>query len=191
MATLGDRRGQLNAVHFLEEGHRLILGGMHLSGEKSLGFVAIWDVATRLELVRLAVKDGVADVNFSEDGNVLIATGLLARYQPPEPLHYALYFWRPLRGKRSNEPKPPAPASCPPSRGERQRLDAGFPHAGPDSRRPWAAGFQERDRGSRVRRSRSNSCFSGIQYSRSAARSKRSSPQAGLEAWPRRPARRP
>jgi len=92
-ATLGDRRGQLNTVQFLEEGHRLILGGRHLSGEKSVGFVAIWDVATRLELVRLAVKDGVADVNFSEDGNVLIATGSLARYQPPEPLHYALYFW--------------------------------------------------------------------------------------------------
>ncbi|MBL9135404.1 MAG: hypothetical protein JNK85_06030, partial [Verrucomicrobiales bacterium] len=69
------------SIGSLDGGDRLILGGGR--GEPSL---AIWDLATQLELVRLKVEGRVVFHVFS-DGNVLVADTILNGKG-------AIYLWR-------------------------------------------------------------------------------------------------
>jgi hypothetical protein len=69
------------SIGFLDGGKRLILGG----GRKEPS-LAIWDLATQLELVRLKVE-GTAVFEVSTDGNVLIA-------ETSPNSKGTLYLWR-------------------------------------------------------------------------------------------------
>jgi WD40 repeat protein len=81
IATLGEGSGPVYSVGFLDGGDRMILGG----GGRGPS-IAIWDLATQLELVRLKVE-GIAVFEVSTDGNVLIA-------ETSPNSKGTLYLWR-------------------------------------------------------------------------------------------------
>ncbi len=81
IATLGEVSGPVYSIGFLDGGDRMILGG----GGRGPS-LAIWDLATQLELVRLKVE-GIAVFEVSTDGNVLIA-------ETSPNSNHTLYLWR-------------------------------------------------------------------------------------------------
>ncbi|HMO64022.1 MAG TPA: hypothetical protein PKE47_02140 [Verrucomicrobiota bacterium] len=91
MATLGIEGDSIRSIQFLDRGDRLVLagdqGGQDIGAE--WGLVAIWDVATQLELVRLRAEGMHDQLGVSPDGNVLI-TRVPVGDEPATKLH----LWR-------------------------------------------------------------------------------------------------
>ncbi len=91
MATLGIEGDHIRSLQFLDRGDRLVLAGDQRGQDIAVnrGLVAIWDVATQLELVRLEAEGMHDELDVSPDGNVLI-TRVPVGDEPATKLH----LWR-------------------------------------------------------------------------------------------------
>jgi serine/threonine protein kinase/WD40 repeat protein len=85
IATLGDRKAHMISMQFMDRGNRMVLGS-----DWDPSPIALWDVATGLELVHLGTGGVCNRLDVSADGNVVVA-GIAGKLAAPVK---ELQLWR-------------------------------------------------------------------------------------------------